>query len=68
MLRAREPDSEASAQPSAFRILRSLLATALEFFFGIAVTYVRSRQSLRAFFKRRGFTAQVRENLAGEME
>ena len=29
---------------------------------------VRSRKSLRTFFKRRGFTTQVREGFAGEME
>jgi hypothetical protein len=29
---------------------------------------VRSRKSLRTFFKRRGLAAQVREDFAGEME
>lgn len=29
---------------------------------------VRSGKSLRAFFKRRGFTTQVRKDFAGEME
>jgi hypothetical protein len=47
-----------------FPDLAKLIGRRSAVFFGIAVT----RQSLRAFFKRRGFTAQVRENLAGEME